>query len=75
MSTGWWGIPGESKATKIHYTLDGRYPKPICGARLGPLMHYQFCAPGFEERYVECRRCRRIGATPPRLKLPRKEAR
>lgn len=73
MSTGWWGIPGEQKATKVHYTLDGKYPKPICGSRLGPLMHYQCCAPGFEPRYIECARCRRIGATPPTIRRKRKE--
>lgn len=71
MSTGWWGVPGTCKATKVHYTLDGNYPKPICGVRLGPLMHYQFCAPGFEPRYVECLRCRHIGNTPPLIAMPR----
>ena len=53
----------------MHYTLDGRYPKPICGSKIGPLMHFQFCAGGFEERYVECARCRRMGATLPLIKV------
>ena len=28
-------------------------------------------SPGFEDRYVECRRCRRMGVTAPRIKLQR----
>ena len=61
--TGWYGIPGGGPSnTKVHYVLgDERYPKPICGTHLGPLMHFQFCAPGFDDRYVECRTCRRLG--------------
>ena len=71
MSTGWWGIPGgpESKNTKVHYTLDGRYPKPLCGSKLGPFMHYQWCAAGLEPAYVECERCRKIGDTAPLIRL------
>lgn len=74
MSESWWGVPGGNKAARIHYTLGGHYPKPLCGVRVGSLMHYQFCAqfyaPGFEPRYVECKRCRRMGAAmPPKIKL------
>lgn len=67
MSTGWWGIPGTATHTKVHLTLDGRYPKPLCGATLGPLMHYQRCAGGFELEMVECRRCARMGETAPMI--------
>ena len=72
MSTGYWGIPGgpSHKITKVHYTLDGRYPKPLCGSKLSPLMHFQRCAAGFEDRYVECARCRRMCATAPLIKAP-----
>ena len=60
MSTGYFGIPGskrESDVTPVHAVRDG---KPICGARLRKAMQFQWCAVGFEERYIECGRCKRI---------------
>ena len=74
MSTGYFGIPGDSgaRSTKVHYVFDTRYSKPICGSRIGPLMHFQWCAGGFEERFVECERCRRIGATAPLIKIQKR---
>ena len=57
MSTGWYGEPGTSKHTKVHFVLKGH---PICGSRIGKRMQLQWCAPGFERLYVECSRCLKI---------------
>lgn len=58
-STGYYGVPGshrERDVTKVHFVLQSR---PICGARIRSNMQYQWCADGFEDRYVECRHCKR----------------
>jgi hypothetical protein len=62
--TGWFGIPGglASRSTKVHYVR--RTPLldrvvPICGSRVGRRAVFQWCAGGFDARYVECDRCRR----------------
>jgi len=68
MATGWFGIPGgpSHKSTKVHYVWDwGSKPEPVCKARIDPRMIFQYCAAGFEARYVECAHCRRIGAKSP----------
>lgn len=70
MATGWFGAHAR-RATKVHYVLGSQYPKPICGARIHPHSYFQFCAAGFEERYVECERCKQMGRTPPMIKIRR----
>ena len=60
MPTGYYGIPGskrESDVTPVHAVLRGA---PVCGVSLRCGMEFQFCAAGFEQRYIECGRCKRI---------------
>lgn len=42
-SIGWFGIPGgpACRSTKTHVVREG---KPICGARLGKNMEFQWCS-------------------------------
>lgn len=58
LATGWFGIPGgpEHRSTKVHVVRDGT---PVCGARVGPEMQFQWCAPGTYWPYVDCTRCGR----------------
>ena len=55
MSTGYFGAPGQIARGKTHFVLRG---KPICGCRIGKKAQFLFCASGFDEKYVECRRCK-----------------
>lgn len=54
MSTGYFGVPGEIGG-KVHYVLHG---KPICGCSLPRYSEFQWCASGFAENMIECRRCK-----------------
>ena len=60
ISTGWFGVPGarSGSSSKVHLVAGG---KPICGARLGPKMEYQFCSSTLSLEYVECEPCRKAG--------------
>ena len=54
--TGYWGIPGTTRYTMVHISLNG---KPFCGTSLSKKMEYQFCADYVVDHYVECERCRK----------------
>lgn len=55
ISTGWFGVPGENRSTKVHVVKDG---KPICGAQVGPKMVFQWCARGTHWGYIDCEHCK-----------------
>ena len=58
LATGFFGIPGVHRWTKVHYVRGNR---PVCGSRVGRRMEFQWCAHGYRRDYVECARCRSIG--------------
>jgi len=64
-AVGWYGIPGApiSRRTMVHMIRTG--DGPICGAKPGPEMEFQWCAyskTAMETHgYVECRSCLRLG--------------
>jgi len=55
IATGYFGIPGTSRTTRVHVVENGR---PICGSHLGPGQKFQWCAGGAQLEYVECSRCK-----------------
>lgn len=57
-ATGWFGIPGGNRGTKVHCVTVGN--KPACGARLHPKSAFQFCSAGIKFDYLECEKCKSI---------------
>ena len=54
MQTGWYGSP--LRYTKVHVIdSDG----PICGAKIGIDLSFQWCASGAEWDYIECKACKK----------------
>lgn len=52
--TGWYGSP--LRSTKVHVVFDGH---PICGAKIGIDLDFQWCANGIVIDYLECSHCER----------------
>lgn len=62
--TGYFGIPGTNRTTKVHVVFAFNYAKekmlPACGSLVGKDMEFQWCANGVVEEYIECKHCRRM---------------
>ena len=71
-ATGWYGIPGGGRFTKIHVVSRDK-KGPICGARIGPKMEFQWCAWHAMWGFIECEHCKRIILQRAREELMRKE--
>jgi hypothetical protein len=58
VETGYFGVPDgprRGRSTKVHAVENG---KPICGARIGLDMVYQWCARWVQWSYLECEHCK-----------------
>ena len=55
MSTGYFGVPGRIGG-KVHFVMKGA---PICGTVFHKEALFQWCADGFQERLVECEKCKK----------------
>lgn len=56
LMTGFYGIPGTSKFTKVH-AVDAETEMPICGSIINNEMRFQWCANGYVLGWIECKRC------------------
>lgn len=56
VSTGFWGIPGTYRCTKVHVAVGSN--RALCGRRFSSRCQYQWCAHGIHLEYLECPRCR-----------------
>jgi hypothetical protein len=56
METGYFGIPGKYGG-KVHLVEND---KPVCGAQMGKLQEFQWCAHGVQSDYLECGHCIKI---------------
>ena len=64
-STGWYGSPYRKGNGTVHVKVKGER-LPVCGARIGEDMSFQWCAHGIREEWIECGSCKRIlGLKPP----------
>lgn len=71
-ATGYYGIPGEHRFTKVHVVSRDK-KGPICGARIGAEMEFQWCAWHAMWGFIECEHCKRIVIKRDQEELARKE--
>ena len=57
MKTGYFGNSKTGRATKTHIIYDDT-KRPVCGVKFTHCTEYQWCSPGINWSYVECRGCK-----------------
>ena len=56
IATGYYGVPGSAKGNfTVHAVQDG---SPMCGWRPRKGMEFQWCAWGFQWKFIQCERCK-----------------
>lgn len=58
LQTGFFAAGGDT-GTKVH-AVYADTKRPICGCKIGIKKHFQWCAHGAVDRYIECLKCRAV---------------
>ena len=61
--TGWFGVPGGPVSRGKIHLVRAETKRPVCGATIGELSQFQFCAARAFMHFVDCQHCQRWAAS------------